>query len=135
MNAMTQSDISKIGGSILSGFKAFEIKLIQDPALRLEVVRSIGQVPMAELMPISHQDRLQNFTGIVLEGRTSLSLEDLTRLGTLSFFMPPESWNLASSATIKTFLETSLKLPHHKCVCLPRNLAASLSNAMVKAYG
>ena len=95
MNALTLTDVKKFGGLILAGFKAHDVRLIQDEAVQYEVVHEIGQVPLAELLPIAHSERLKNFTEIVTERRKTLSFEDLDRLGTLAFFMSSESWNSA----------------------------------------
>ena len=134
MNALTADDVSKIGGLIMSGFKEPEIIQIKNETVKREVFRAIGQVPLAELMPVLHPDRLKELTQSATGGRASLSFEDLDQLGSLAFFLPAATWDLASSASIKRFIEESLKLPHHKCICLPKAFAEALKAALVKAY-
>ena len=135
MNALTVDDVEKIGGLIMSGFKLTDISQIKNQTVKKEVFRAIGQVPLAELMPVLHPDRLKDLTQSAIEGRTSLTFEDLDQLGSLAFFMPAATWDLATAASIKKFIEDSLHLPHHKCICLPKANAEALKAAMIKAYG
>jgi hypothetical protein len=135
MNALTVADTKKIGGLILSGFKPHEIRMIKDNDVKKELFRAIGLVPLAELMPVLHPERLQNLTLEAVEGRTSLAFEDLDQLGTLAFFLTADKWGLASASAINNFVWKSLNLPHHKCICLPKVFAESFKTALVKAYG
>lgn len=135
MNFLTAEDVTKIGGLIMSGFKLPEINTIKNQTVKKEVFRAIGRVPLAELMPVLHPDRLKDLTLAAVENRTSLAFEDLDLLGSLAFFLPASNWDLASSASIKRFIEESLLLPHHKCICLPKANAEALKAAMIKAYG
>ena len=72
---------------------------------------------------------------IGLDNQPTVNSDDLQKLGTLSYFLPSNVWAFSSSATIKSFFEKSLKMPHHKCVCLPKKIAASVSDALIKAFG
>ena len=135
MNAMNLSDVGKFGGLILSGLKVEEIKGIEDPCLRSEIIRAIGQIPLEKLMPVLDIEHFKNLARIGIAGRTSLTKKDLDDLGTLVFYIPPQSWNLVSSETIKAFMESKQRSRHHKQICLPWALATPLMKSLTKAYG
>ena len=59
MNALTVSDVKNFGGLILAGLAVEEVKLIRDKSVKSEVIAAIGKIPPAELMPISHPEKLQ----------------------------------------------------------------------------
>ena len=135
MNGMSSSDIHKFGGLILAGLKAEEIQVIADPNLRLEIIRKIGQIAFEKLMPITDIENIKSFAAIGIEGRTSLTKEDLDDLGSLVFFIPPQSWKLASSEVIKAFLESNQRIRFLKHICLPWDLATPLMNILIKVFG
>ena len=95
----------------------------------------LGHVPLAELMPLVHPEKLQNLTMLAVDGMTSFASEDLDLLGTLAFFLPSDKWTLATSLAIRNFIEKTLDLPHHKCICLPKGSAESFKSVMIIAYG
>jgi hypothetical protein len=86
-------------------------------------------------MPVLDIEHFKNLARIGIAGRTSLTKKDLDDLGTLVFYMPPQSWNLVSSETIKAFMESKQRSRHHKQICLPWALATPLMKSLTKAYG
>ena len=64
MNALTVSDVKNFGGLILAGLAVEEVKLIRDKSVKSEVIAAIGKIPQAELMPISHPEKLPTFTPV-----------------------------------------------------------------------
>ena len=61
----------------------------------------LGHVPLAELMPLVHPEKLQNLTMLAVDGMKSFASEDLDLLGTLAFFLPSDKWTLATSLAIR----------------------------------
>lgn len=95
-----------IGGTFLSSFSLAEIRQIEDRSVFEEVIRAIGSVPLAELMPLTHSFKLKNLTDLAIASKTELGIGDLNWLGTLAFFIQPDKWS-----TVKvTILAIDLKV-------------------------
>jgi len=98
-----------IGGTFLSSFTLTELKSIEDKSVLEEVLKAIGSIPLAELLPLTHSLKLTNLTDLALGGKSSLAFRDLDGLGTLAFFLQPEKW--ASIEVCK--LSTMARLLNH----------------------
>ncbi len=82
----------------MSAFSLSEMRQIEDRKVFEEVIRAVGGVPLAELMPLTHSYKLTNLTDMAIGTKTELGFADLNWLGTLAFFIPPDKWAMLKVA-------------------------------------